>query len=851
MATPGAPAAERSRAAAGFGAVLRRRGGFGYAFIMVLGLIGAFLLHAKADHDLQVARERFRAEQHAAAVQAAQESRDVLNEIYQNLRTISFLPSVRTINRHGENLNQDGLQSIQAIYNNLASNVEVSEIYIVPADLHPDQLDPVTRRPQIPILMFDQLITGLHGPTRGDEDEDEAREAAGVAGGTHEPEVEIYEYRLLERQMVWYLAHTPDLGRTDGLHIPMIAGPEVITCDNTQYNLTHVDADREGMVLSVPFFGPDGRFKGTVSAIIRSNALRHMLPITNAALVNRQYGYTLRSTFQGLTPHALEHSAHGEADPGLIYSEALPIDTPDPRSQWLLWTAARNSDFDASPEIRALRTFEWAGYGILLLLMLFAGVSIWGVARYTGMINRATRSLEALADGVGDIEHSLDDNERRGALGGLSRAFTKFREALEEKRRIEARAALDRERAAEELKATNLVLQEAKDHAEAAAQAKADFLATMSHEIRTPMNGVLGMLTLLLDTKLDAAQFERASVARNSARRLLDVINEILEFSKLDADKVELERTVVNVEAVVSGAMELFGEQAKTKGLALSCEIDPAVPSHVHGDPTRLQQVLVNLIGNAIKFTDAGSVHLKVAVARGPKGDTLRFEVRDTGMGVPKAAQARLFERFTQADSSTTRTHGGSGLGLAICRSLVELMLGEIGVESQTGRGSCFWFWTPLEPAEAPVAAESEAEEIALPGPGLRILLAEDNPTNQRIVELMLEPYGYIVDMAGNGQEALTILRGGLPYDLVLMDVQMPVMDGPTATREIRAMPEPQRSIPIVALTANVLPDQAASYLASGMDDIVGKPIEIEALLIAIAKAALRAGEAPRNAASA
>ncbi len=401
----------------------------------------------------------------------------------------------------------------------------------------------------------------------------------------------------------------------------------------------------------------------------------------------------------------------------------------------------------------------------------------------------------------------------------------------------------DRREAEEALKACHDEVLAARDAAEAAGQAKADFLATMSHEIRTPMNGVLGMLSLLVGTELDPHQLELASTARNSAHALLAVINDILDFSKLDANKVELETIALDPERILADVEACLRGQAADKGLELVCATD--TPARVTGDPTRLRQILLNLVGNAIKFTAEGRVTTRYAVLDAPAGGLqLRFEVSDTGPGIPIAAQATLFDSFTQADRSTTRTFGGTGLGLAICKKLVERMGGEIGVRSAPGEGATFWFTVHVEaaPGETPTDRAPEPERVE-PVVGLHILVAEDNPTNQRVIQLLLQSQGHIVDLVGDGEEALSRFSSGAPCDLILMDVQMPRMDGPTATRAIRAIPGWGAHVPIIALTANVFADQKAEYAAAGMTDFVAKPIEVPKLLEAVASAAQ--GKAP------
>jgi PAS domain S-box-containing protein len=386
----------------------------------------------------------------------------------------------------------------------------------------------------------------------------------------------------------------------------------------------------------------------------------------------------------------------------------------------------------------------------------------------------------------------------------------------------------------------------AKEEAESATLAKSAFLATMSHEIRTPLNGVLGMAQAMATGELDAEQRARLNVIRQSGESLLAILNDVLDLSKIEAGKVVLEQAAFDLEETARGALSAFAATAQAKGLALTLKVQPAARGVYVGDSVRVRQILYNLISNALKFTETGGVG--VTLAR--RGGRLRMQVVDTGIGVAPDKLAGLFQKFSQADASTTRRYGGTGLGLAICRDLAALMGGEIRAESAPGEGATFTVELPLEktahaPAWSARSAGDPSIEASEQGPAIRLLAAEDNSMNQLVLRTLLAQIGIEPTIVSNGQEAVDAWASE-PWDMILMDVQMPVVDGPTATGMIRARERAARlaRTPIIALTANAMAHQVAEYAEAGMDDFVAKPIEaarlfaaIEAALIARRKA--------------
>ena len=475
----------------------------------------------------------------------------------------------------------------------------------------------------------------------------------------------------------------------------------------------------------------------------------------------------------------------------------------------------------------------------LVLCGIVAAVAA-AIARFTmSLLARPLALLQAGITSVGEgrfepiqVSHTADEIEY------LGKSFNRMIEALavsQEEIRQHQELLEDRIRQRTE------ELEKAMHSALAASQAKSEFLANTSHELRTPMNGLLGMIDLVLDSGLAGEQREQLETAQRCAYSLLGLLNDILDLSKIDAGKMLLEKIPFDIRAVAEDCVKSYAAKAGQKRIDLQFQADPSAPREVLGDPLRVRQIVANLVSNSVKFTDRGWVRVAISSAERADGRIdVKFQVSDTGPGIPADKLPAIFEKFTQADGSITRKYGGTGLGLAITRRLVDLQGGEIQVESEVGKGSMFTVTLPCEPApETSAELAPQNRQAASPAPaaaaGARLLLVEDNVVNQKVVLAILRKKGYRIDVANDGREALNKLEVDDGYGLILMDVQMPVLDGLETTRAIRRNPKWER-LPIIAMTAHAMSGDKERCLQSGMDAYISKPVQPSHLIATIEK---------------
>jgi signal transduction histidine kinase/CheY-like chemotaxis protein/HPt (histidine-containing phosphotransfer) domain-containing protein len=484
--------------------------------------------------------------------------------------------------------------------------------------------------------------------------------------------------------------------------------------------------------------------------------------------------------------------------------------------------------------------FDWTKAGLLCGVGIVTGGLI---SRFT--IRVLARPLLLLQEGITSVRQGKFEpivvSNTRDEIQYLGESFNRMIEELgvshEEIRQ-------HRELLEERIRQRTEDLEKAMRAALASSQAKSEFLANMSHELRTPMNGLLGMLDVVLDSKLELEQKDQLEIAQRSAYSLLALLNDILDLSKIEAGKMMIEKIPYNVRTVLEDCVKSFQARAAQKGIALHFELDPQSPDQVLGDPLRVRQIAANLLSNAVKFTDRGWVRLRLSarpVGGVPaNGWEMNIEVSDTGSGIESDKLSSIFEKFTQADGSITRKYGGTGLGLAIIKRLVEMQNGNVGVESKVGKGSSFTVTLPYQAVEAPAVVPVSGQPVAAQkkdAPAMaRLLLVEDNIVNQKVVMAILRKKGYHIEVANDGREALNKLEASTQgFDAVLMDVQMPVMDGLETTRVIRRNAR-WNHLPVIAMTAHAMNGDRERCLQAGMDSYISKPIQPAHLIATIEK---------------
>ncbi len=618
-------------------------------------------------------------------------------------------------------------------------------------------------------------------------------------------------------QIIW--SEPPDISRLDATYA---AWPRVQTALARQPDADHAFVveraqGADEVLVAVALFDQQQERVGVLigaipvsSATVAQSLARGLPSVGGEAHLVDGRGEVVASTRPSARGQRLAYwQPSDETGAGRVEIRQLPDDelltatASIPVAGWHVVTEAPAAE--ALADVHELYVALWVSRivftGIIVGLLLFVVVS------FTRPVEQLTVAAERIRAGDLESEFTLD---RTDELGVLAEALNDMTSSLRHQ--------------AAELERTGVL-------AEAASRAKTEFLAKVSHEIRTPMNGVLGMTELLLGTSLSSTQRQFATTIHRSANSLLSLINDILDFSKIEAGKVELERIVFTFNEAVHDVLAPLQERAESKGLLLTSELPTDERRAVWGDVVRLRQVLANIVANAIKFTPQGHVTVRVLVVEQSDAHCrVRFEVQDTGIGIAAANRDRIFEPFVQTESSTTRLYGGTGLGLAIARELTEQMQGTCGVESEPGKGSTFWVELPFDWAagEGAIGPEAAAPAALMPlrqaeGLGLRILLVEDNPVNTMLAKAMLRNLGCKVQNAANGLLALEVLDAE-SFDVVLMDLQMPVMGGEDASREIRRREAGRTRVPVIALTASALPGDFENCLQAGMDDLLTKP---------------------------
>ncbi|MDE2385900.1 MAG: HAMP domain-containing histidine kinase [Alphaproteobacteria bacterium] len=637
----------------------------------------ASLIQARHNKDIEVARAHFTKEHHDQAAQDTARVDSALHAIRENLRLLAALPAVRGIDRHGENLSPEGRIILQQIYDNLANDVDVSEIYLLPIGFEPNRIDPITLKKEAPIIALDQLIVG-GGKQLSQQGMKGATFGNFPSHAALPPEIEDYEYAQMVEQASWFSKYYPSEDRITGKDLPMISGPEIITCDNTQFILSGKEADRSGLVFSVPFFDGDGKVKGMVSAIILTNALKALLPAHHLALVNPTYGYAAAGREMGELTSSAALMGQAQPDPSMVYSEVFPLAQADQRSTWSIWTGAPESEFNASRDV------EEAGqkrFNSLLLLGLFALLA----TGFLVLVRRSLMSARALAR-----SHMRAKNIAHKQEAEAKAAADQFKKLNDDISQLNT-----------ELNDRLHQLSEAQDQIIASGKMAqlGQLVATVAHEIRNPLGGVRTTL-FTLRRKCEAAgvdaglQIKRIETGVN---RCDAIITQLLDFSRSQAIQAETQDIV----AWLRGLVEDFGEDAPAP-LSINLFLGEDQRDAAY-DAERLRRAVVNLMSNAREavlskhMVNSRAPVIEVELRNSARG--IEIEVRDNGPGIPRDIMDKIGEPFFTSKSF------GSGLGVAAAKQVAKLHGGGLEFSSEAGQGATFTLWLPLLPVQAASAA--------------------------------------------------------------------------------------------------------------------------------------------------
>ncbi|TPK85676.1 response regulator [Mesorhizobium sp. B2-4-13] len=754
----------------------------GCLLLAALGYLLWFQFSTGREMDIKAAMLAFQAENQAKNRAVAVNVEASFRQMYQGIRTIARLPTVRALSSESHSLQEDARVSAQEIYNNLAANLSVSELYIVPANFDPDRVDADPATPEVPLMTFDEFIVGKNA------DQTSARLSSSVK--SHVEEVEIFEYRAMKIQLDYLVRKYDNDNVISNLNYPAIVSREVITCDNTHYSPTAPDDDnRKGLVYSVPFFGFDGKLRGIVTAVVLSDVLTEILPNDGYALSNDRLGF-----YRGSRDGQLWRQVSLRTEAGLdnvAYGSSTPLDFPDVGGGWSLWSVVPTVVFLKSPAVQSINERFRTEVIILILGSVVLAAALRWLAYRGSTVERHNREL-----------------------------------AL----RIEERTA---------------ELASAKRIAEAASSAKTQFLARVSHEIRTPMHAIISAAELLRASQPDRRARAKLEIIDHASQTLLDIVNQVLDLSAIEHGRLNINSVEFAPSALLLETCDMMRAVADRKGLTIAVECASNTPARYCSDPTRIRQILVNLIANGLKHTQTGGVTARVG---SDVSGVLAFEVVDTGSGIAEDDREHIFQEFYRGANSD-----GSGLGLAISRQLVERLGGTIEVSDAHPHGAHFRFTIAAETAvpvsaarQAPSLPETKRTLATAARSGMRVLLAEDNERVRGLIEETLRQFGCLVQVAGDGEEAVAAARL-TSFDAILMDCSMPRLDGIRATsriREIEASVVERRRAHIVALTASAYTTDREACLQAGMDDFLSKPFKRDELFRALGIAAEATGKA-------